>query len=144
MAAFNKFNCFVQDLANALHDMKTGTSHVYKIYLTNSAPAVTNTIYNTPADLATGNGYTAGGVSIGTVTGSQTAGVFKFSTSSVDPFWTASGGAIGPFQYVVLYNFTAATKPLIGWWDYGVPITLTNGNTFTVDLDQTNGILTIT
>jgi hypothetical protein len=44
----------------------------------------------------------------------------------------------------VLYNFTPATKPLIGWWDYGTAITLTNGNTFTVDLDQSNGILTIT
>ena len=24
MAAFNKFNCFVGDVAHALHDMKTG------------------------------------------------------------------------------------------------------------------------
>jgi hypothetical protein len=42
----------------------------------------------------------------------------------------------------VLYNVTSATKPLIGWWDYGVPITLTNGNTFTVTLPTP--ILTIT
>lgn len=142
MASFNKFNCFVLDVANALHDMKSGTSHVYRIYLTNTAPAVTNTVYNTPADLATANGYTAGGVSVGTVTGTQTSGTFKFSGAS-DPAWTASGGSIGPFQYAVLYNFTSPTKPLIGWWDYTAPVTLTNGNTFTVDIDQTNGILTI-
>jgi hypothetical protein len=36
MAAFNKFNCFVLDVANALHDMKTGTAQVYKVYLTNT------------------------------------------------------------------------------------------------------------
>lgn len=143
MAAFNKFNCFVQDIANALHDMKTGTSHVYKVYLTNTAPAVTNTVYNTPADLSTANGYAAGGATLSSITGSQTSGTFKF-VGSPDPTWTASGGSVGPFQYAVLYNFTSATKPLIGWWDYGVPVTLTNGNTFTVDLDQTNGILTIT
>ena len=142
MASFNKFNCFVLDVANALHDMKSGTSHVYRIYLTNTAPAVTNTVYNTPVDLATANGYTAGGVSVGTVTGTQTSGTFKFSGAS-DPAWTASGGSIGPFQYAVLYNFTSPTKPLIGWWDYTAPVTLTNGNTFTVDIDQTNGILTI-
>ena len=59
MAAFNKFNCFVLDVANALHDMKTGTSDVYKIYLTNTAPVATNTVYNTPADLSTANGFTA-------------------------------------------------------------------------------------
>jgi len=143
MASFNKFNCFVQDVAHALHDMQTGTSQVYKIYLTNTAPVATNTVYNTPADLSTANGYTAGGVSIGTITGSQTSGTFKF-IGGADSAWTASGGSIGPFEYAVLYNSTSATKPLIGWWDYGVAITLTNGNTFTVDIDQVNGILTIT
>lgn len=143
MASFNKFYCFVQDVANALHDMKTGTTHVYKVYLTNTAPVATNTVYNTPADLLAGNGYTAGGNSVGTVTGAQTTGTFKFA-GGTDPSWTASGGSIGPFQYAVLYNSTSSTKPLIGWWDYGTAITLTNGNTFTIDLDQTNGILTIT
>jgi len=142
MANFNKFNCFVQDVASALHDMKTGTAHVYKVYLSNTAPAVTNTAYNTPADLSATNGYTAGGNSIGSVTGSQTSGAFRF-VGEADPSWTASGGSIGPFQYAVLYNSTSPTRPLIGWWDYGTAITLTNGNTFTVDLDQTNGILTI-
>jgi len=142
MASFNKFHCFVLDLANALHDMKTGTAHVYKAYLSNIAPVVTNTVYNAPADLSTANGYTAGGVSVGTVDGSQASGTFKF-IGGVDPAWTAAGGSIGPFQYAVLYNFTSPTKPLIGWWDYGTPITLTNGNTFTVDIDQVNGILTI-
>lgn len=143
MAAFNKFNCFVLDLANALHDMKSTTAQVYKVYLTNTAPAVTNTVYNTPADLSTGNGYVAGGGGIGAVTGTQTSGTFKFAGNS-DPAWTAAGGSIGPFQYAVLYNFTSSTKPLIGWWDYGTALTLTNGNTFTVDIDQANGILTIT
>jgi hypothetical protein len=143
MAAFNKFNCFVEDLAHGLHDMKTGTSQVYKVYLTDTAPAVTNTVYNTPADLSTANGYTAGGNSVGTITGAQTSGTFKF-VGATDPSWTASAGSIGPFRYAVLYNATSATNPLIGWWDYGTDITLTNGNTFTVDLDQSNGILTVT
>jgi len=43
----------------------------------------------------------------------------------------------------VLYNATSATLPLIGCCDYGLPITLTNGNTFTVSTDLVNGILTI-
>ena len=143
MASFNKFSCFVQDVSHALHDMLTGTSQVYKSYLTNTAPVVTNTIYNSPADLANANGYTAGGNSIGTITGAQTSGTFKF-IGGTDPAWTAAGGSIGPFQFAVLYNSTSSTKPLIGWWDYGAAITLTNGNTFTVDIDQINGILTIT
>ncbi|WP_340672563.1 hypothetical protein [Bradyrhizobium ottawaense] len=143
MASFNKFQVFVLDVASGKHQMQTGTAHVYKVYLTNTAPVATNTVYNTPADLSTANGYTAGGTTIGTITGSQTSGTFKF-IGGTDPAWTASGGSIGPFQYAVLYNSSASGTPLIGWWDYGTAITLTNGNTFTVDLDQTNGILTIT
>jgi hypothetical protein len=143
MASFNKFNCFTGDVAHALHDMKTGTAQVYKVYLTNTAPVATNTVYNTPADLATANGYTAGGVSIGTIAGVDTAGVFKFTAGS-QPAWTAAGGSIGPFQYAVLYNSTSGTLPLIGWWDYGAALTLTNGNSFTVTTDLVNGILTIT
>jgi len=142
MASFNKFYCFVQDVASALHDMRTGTTHVYKVYLTNTAPVATNAVYNTPADLPPGNGYAGGGNSIGAITGAQTAGTFRLVGES-DPSWTASGGSIGPFQYAVLYNSTSATQPLIGWWDYGVPVTLTNGNTFTIDLDQANGVLTL-
>lgn len=123
--------------------MQTGTTHVFKVYLSNTLPLATNIAYGTPADLATANGYTAGGVSVGTITGSQTSGTFTFFGGS-DPSWTAAGGNIGPFQYAVLYNFTASAQHLIGWWDYGTTLTLTNGNTFTVDLDQVNGILTIT
>jgi hypothetical protein len=141
MASFNKFNCFVQNVAHALHDMQTGTAQVYKVYLSNTAPSASNTVYNTPADLAGANGYTAGGVSIGTITGAQTSGTFSFS-GGTNPAWTASGGSIGPFEYAILYNSTSSTQPLIGWWDYGGAITLTNGNTFTVSLPSP--ILTIT
>jgi hypothetical protein len=139
MASFNKFNCFVGDVAHALHDMKTGTSQVYKVYLTNTAPAATNTVYNTPADLSTANGYTAGGVSIGTIAGADASGTFSFS-GGTNPSWTAAGGSIGPFEYAILYN--SASSALIGWWDYSTTITLTNGNTFTVTLPAP--ILTIT
>lgn len=143
MATFNKFNCFVLDVANKQHDMKTGTTDVYKVYLTNTTPVASNTVYNTPAEISAGNGYSAGGISVGAITGSQTSGTFKF-VGGTDPSLTASGGSVGPFRYAVLYNSSNASKPLIGWWDYGTAITITSGNTFTVDIDQTNGILTIT
>jgi hypothetical protein len=57
--------------------------------------------------------------------------------------FVASGGAIAQFRYAVLYNSTAASGNLIGWWDYGAEVNLTNGNTFTVALDQTNGVFTL-
>lgn len=143
MASFNKFNQFVADVASGVHQLQTGTSQVFKVMLTNSAPTAANAVKADITEISAGNGYTAGGVSVGTITGSQTSGTFKF-VGGTDPVVTASG-AVGPFRYVVLYNDTATSpaKPLIGWWDYGSAVTLASGETFTVDLDQANGILTI-
>lgn len=143
MAAFNKFNQFVQDVASGVHQMQTGTTHVFKVALTNTAPVATNTVLANITEITAGTGYTAGGISGGTVTGAQTSGTFKF-TLGTDPVWTATG-SMGPLRYAVLYNDTPTSplKPLIGWWDYGSSVTLATGETFTVDLDQTNGVLTI-
>jgi hypothetical protein len=143
VASFNKFNQFVADVASGVHQLQTGTAQVFKVMLTNTAPTAANAVKADITEISAGNGYTAGGVSVGTITGSQTSGTFKF-VGGTDPVVTASG-AVGPFRYVVLYNDTATSpaKPLIGWWDYGSAVTLASGETFTVDLDQTNGILTI-
>lgn len=143
MASFNKFDQFVADVASGVHQMQTGTSHVYKVMLTNTAPTAANAVKADITEISAGNGYTAGGTSVGTITGSQSSGTFKF-VGGTDPVVTASG-AVGPLRYAVLYNDTPTSpaKPLIGWWDYGSSVTLASGETFTVDLDQANGILTI-
>lgn len=144
MASFNKFNQFVLDLSSGVHQLQTGTSQVLKVMLTNTAPVATNAVRADITELSTANGYTSGGTTVGTITGSQSSGTFKL-IGGTDPAWTASGGSIGPFRYAVLYNDTPTSPadPLIGWWDYGTNLTLTTGNTFTVDIDQTGGILTI-
>lgn len=144
LASFNKFNVTVADLAHGVHDMKTGTSHVYKMMLSNTAPVATNAVKADITEIAAGNGYAAGGISGGTVTGSQTSGTFTFILGT-DPTWTASGGSIGPLRYAVLYNDTPTSpaKPLLGWWDYGSSVTVNSGETFTVDLGQVSGVLTI-
>lgn len=138
MAAFNKFNQFVSDLAQKVHNLNSDT---LKILLTNTAPVATNTIKNNLTEIAAGNGYTSGGVTASFVSGTDASGTYRLILSQVS--WTASGGSIGPFEFAVLYNSTAANGNLIGWWDYGTAITLTNGNSFTVALDQSNGVLTL-
>lgn len=141
MAAFNKFRSFVENLAEKVHDLGADT---LKVMLTNSAPVNTNTVKANLTDISAGNGYTAGGTAIGSITSAQTAGVYKLTGGDV--VFTASGGTIGPFRYAVIYNDTPTSPadPLIGWYDYGSSITLADGETFTVDLDASNGILTIT
>ena len=114
---------------------------VLKIMLTNSAPLSSNTVKANLTDIAAGFGYTAGGTAVTITSSSQTAGLYKLVGSDV--VFTAAGGSIGPFRYAALYNDTATNDELIGWWDYGSSITLLTGETLTVDLDPTNGILTV-
>lgn len=136
MASFNKFNCFVADVANKVHNLGSDT---LKIMLTNTAPAAANAVKSDITEISAGNGYSAGGVSVTSVTSTQTSGTYKL-VSAADPVVTASG-TVGPFRYAVLYNSTTGSGNLIGWWDRGTSITLVSSDTFTIDLDQTNGIL---
>ncbi len=57
---------------------------------------------------------------------------------------TASG-AVAAFGAIVLYNDTPTSPadPLIAWWEYGSDVTLANTETFTIDFDQSGGVLTI-
>jgi hypothetical protein len=141
MASFNKFRQFSEDIGRKVHNLNADT---LKILLTNTAPVNTNAVKADITEIAAGNGYSAGGTAIGSNAYSQTAGVGKLTGNDV--VFTAAGGAIGPFRYAVIYNDTPTSPadPLIGWWDYGSSITLADGETFTVDLDATNGILQLT
>lgn len=141
MAAFNKFDQYAADKHNGVHNF---AAHTFKILLTNTAPVAGNTVKANLTEIAAGNGYTAGGATVTTTSSTQTAGTWKWVAPDV--VFTAAGGSIGPFRYAVLYNDTptAPADPLIGWWDYGSSITLANGETFTVDLDQVNGVLNST
>lgn len=132
MAAFNKYQQFVEDLGNKVHDL-VGTNDTLKVILSNTAPnAATHAVLADAGDLSTANGYTAGGADTQN-DGSESGGTL--TVTGVDVTWTASGGTIGPFRYVILYNDTPTSPadPLIGWWDYGSSITLQDTETFTAN-----------
>jgi len=138
MAVFNKFSTFVADVGNGVHDLG---SDVLKIMLSNTAPDAEDAVLTDITEIGAGHGYDAGGVAVSDTAFAQTDGVAKLT--GTDAVFTADGGTIGPFQYAVLYNSTAANGPLIGWWDYGTAITLADTHTFTVHFDETDGILTL-
>lgn len=140
MASFNKFDAFVEALAEKVHNLGSDT---LKVYLSNDTPSASaDAVKADLAEISAGNGYTAGGNTASVSSSTQTGGLYKLVLA--DPTaWTASAGPIGPFRYAVLYNDTASNDELIGWWDYGSSITLSAGDTFTVDFDATTGVLTI-
>ncbi len=131
MASFVKFQDFAEQLGKGVHQLHAA-GHTLKVYLTNATPSASaDAVKADLAEISTGNGYTGpediqndytetGGT--GTLTGT-------------DVTITASGGSVGPFRYVVLYNDdpTSPADPLIGYWDYGSSITLSDGESFTVD-----------
>lgn len=139
MAVFNKFNSFVEDVAEKVHNLG---ADVLKIALTNSAPVATNTVLANITQITAGTGYTTGGATVSITSSAQTSGTYKLVLADVT--FTATG-SMGPFRYAVLYNDTPTSPvdPLIGWYDYGSSITLAVNETFTVDFDPTAGALTI-
>jgi hypothetical protein len=138
MATLSKFNSFVEAVAEKVHNLGSDS---LKVMLTNTAPVATNTVKTDITEISAGNGYTAGGTAATISSSAQTSGTYKLVLADV--VFTASGGSIGPFRYIVLYNDTATNKELIAYADYGSSITLATGETFTTDFDGTNGVLTI-
>lgn len=137
MATYTKFQDYVEQLNKAVHNW---SSHTFKAALTNTAPVNTNTVFANLTEISAGNGYSAGGMTLDTVTLSETSGTAKVTIA--DEVLTASGGSIGPFRYVSIYNDTPTSPadPLVAFYDYGSSITLASGESFTIDFDASNGL----
>jgi hypothetical protein len=152
MATYNKYQIFAEDILKKVHDLigdatsPPVSADVLKVALTNTAPnASTHAVRADITELGAGNGYTSGGKVTQNV-GTRSGGTV--TVTGVKVVFTASGGTIGPFQYVVLYNDTPTSPvdPLIAWWDRGSALTLQDGETFSVKFnnsDTTGNIFTL-
>jgi hypothetical protein len=132
LASFNKFQQFAYDLSEKVHNLNSDTINCA---LSNTAPvAASNKVLADITEITAHNGYSSGGASTGASGGTAT-GTFTLTGTNIT--WTASGGTIGAFQYIVLYNTSTSpnTKPLIGWWDYGSGLTLNSGDSFTIQFN---------
>lgn len=129
----------MEDLCEGKHNLASDT---LKIVLTDTAPSSALTTLADITEITAQNGYPSGGSQVTVTSSAQTSGTYKIVGSDV--VFSASGGSFGPARYAVLYNDTHASNPLIAWWDYGSSVTVNSGETFTIDLDQTNGIFTLT
>ena len=134
MASFTKVNSFVENLAEQFIDL-SGTG--LTVALTNTSHTAA---WDELADL-TEVSYTNCSARVITVsTSAQTTGTYKLVCA--DLTLTASG-AVGPFQYVYIYDDNSTGDKLIGYYDYGSAVTLADTDTFKVDFDGSNGVLTI-
>jgi len=134
MATFTKINSFVENLAEKLIDL-SGTG--LTIALTNTAHTST---WDELADL-TQISYVNLSARVITVASSvQTAGTYKLVLT--DLVLTASG-AVGPFQYIYVYDDVSTGDKLIAYYDYGSAVSMVSADTFTIDFDGSAGFLTL-
>jgi hypothetical protein len=134
MASLNKFNSFVEAAMEKVHNLGSDS---LKVALLNAAhpPSASNTKLSDLTEIS----YTNLSSRALTVSSSvQTSGTYKLVIA--DLVLTATGGTVGPFQYIVLYNDTATNNELIGWYDYGAQVSIADGVSFTLDFDGTNGV----
>jgi len=134
MATFTKINSFVENLAEKAIDL---SGNGLTIALTNTAHTAT---WDELADLTQINYDNLSSRVITVSSSSQTAGTYKLVCA--DLVLTASG-AVGPFQYIYIYDDNSTGDKLIGYYDYGSAVTLANTDTFTINFDGSAGVLTI-
>jgi hypothetical protein len=136
MASFNKFNSFVEALAEKVHDLGSDT---LTLALTAAAnpPVSTNTQLSNLTQVSYTN---LSSRVLSGVTSAQTLGTYALKADNL--VLTASG-TVATFRYIVLYNDTATNDELIGWFDFGGNVSLLNGETFTITWDAA-GIINLT
>ena len=134
MATFTKIFSFSEALAEKVHNLGSDT---LTIALTNTAHTTSWTQLSDLTEVAYTN---LSARVITTTTSAQTAGTYKLVLA--DLVLTASG-AVGPFQYVYIYNDSATNDELIGYYDYASAVTMADGDTFTIDFDPSAGALTL-
>lgn len=142
---FDEFKRYLGEATTTPADVPELNTDSFLMYLSNTTPNVdTHTVKANMVAITQENNYTETALTTSWAETSAGSGIWRFANNA-DVSWTASGGSFGPFQYVVICN-DSTTSPLdllVGYWDVGSATTITNGNTFTVDLNATFDIFTL-
>ena len=128
-------NVFKRALLLAEVDIDTD---VFKIALMNSAFLFDRDAYEEYADisaseLATGFGYTAGGLTLSGVTVTRDDASDRTDVTWDNPAWSASGGDIGPTRGAIIYDDTHANNIIVGYIDFGAPFTQSDGGSAAIN-----------
>lgn len=92
-------------------------------------------------EVANGNGYTTGGYTLLSPTVTYSASGNKTVLDAADPTWTASGAGFAASDAVFI---DTTSDNLMEWLAFGSTITLASGDTLTINIDATNGVLYVT
>ena len=162
MATFTKINDFILNLPHGEFLFANAGGNQLELALTNTAPVsetsdptdtgngilanlteLAGPYTNYSDDLAVDRNLTKANIT-SAISGAAGAAVWKLDYTA-DIIITASGGAMGTFRYIYLWDddSTTPTDSLIGVWDHGSGITLASTETATLAWNA-SGILTLT
>ena len=137
MATLTKFHTFVEQMAEKVHNLGSDS---LVLWMSNTAPTASTGA--TISDISQITYTNASSRALTVSSSAQSSGTYKLVIADITI--TASGGTVGPFRYVGVYNDTAASDQLVGgYYDYGSSNTLADTETFTEDFDGTNGFFTL-
>jgi hypothetical protein len=135
-----------QFLSQALNKEIDWDTDTIKVALLTNAYTPDQDVHNYLDDVVTyevsGTGYTAGGNTLANKTNSYNSATNVITLDADDTTWSSSTITA---RYAVIYDATPATnatKPLIGYVDFGSDQSSSNGN-FTITWDAT-GIVRVT
>ena len=137
MATYQKFNSFVEAVAEKAHNLGSDTLKIALCAAAN-APTASNTILANLTEISYTN---LSARTLTTSSSSQTGGTYKLVLADLS--LTAAGGSVSPFRYIIIYNDTASNKELIGFYDYGSDVILADGDQFVIDFDASTGVIQI-
>lgn len=129
MATVIKFQDFSEQLTKGTHQIGT---HTFKLFLSNVAPAVTDTVLTDITQID----YTNIGGAAATVTVAESETGGTTTVTAVSLTLTATD-TVPTFRYYGIYNDTATDKNLVQAWDHGSAVDLINADdTFLVKFDN--------
>lgn len=137
MATYTKYTNGVKPLLEGINS----ATAAWKIALALTVNSADTSFTAGTSDLVTGGGYTQGGNAATVVSSLDVGGTYTLILNSPST-WTASSAGF-TFRYVILYDFTTGVP--VGYWDYGTNVAMsgTNGDTFAVTLNATNGVFQV-
>lgn len=133
MATYNKINDWAEN-EGEVADLDGDT---FVVALSNTAPGAESTPPTGDGDGVLANvteiSYTnCSSRTLTLASSAQAAGTYTIDFNNL--VLTASGGNVGPFRYVYIYDDTPTSPadPLVCYFDYGSAITLASGETLTI------------
>lgn len=134
------FKSFIRDLGEKKHDLSSDTFKA-RLLSVEVDPDWDTWSDCSASEIANGNGYTTGGITLSVTSWSITDGAVRWMVTS--PVWTSSGAGMASYRSLVIVNDTATNDELVLYVDYGFGRSVAAGEDAPIFFDEENGVFVL-